>query len=154
MSVELPPGLRERLDAALRANAFAALLGVELLDWEPGSARATFAPGADAANVHGAVHGGALFALADFAFEVACNGYGRKCVALDVTVHYAAAARPGEALVATASELTRSRRVASYRVEVAGEDGGIRCILLATAYRTSAWHLGETAWPEEWRARF
>lgn len=154
MSVELPAGLRERLDAVLRENAFAALLGAELLDWEPGAARAKLAPDGAAANVHGAVHGGALFALGDLAFEAACNGYGRKCVALDVTVHFAAAARPGVTLVATARELTRSRRVASYRVEVAGEDGASRCVLLATAYRTGEWHLGEDAWPAEWRERF
>ncbi len=154
MRIELPAGLRERLDAVLRGNAFAALLGARLVDWEPGSARARLAPGGGTANVHGAVHGGALFALGDLAFEAACNGYGRRCVALDLTAHFAAPARPGETLVATASEVTRSRRVASYRVEVAGEDGGSRCILLATAYRTSEWHLGEEAWPKEWRERY
>jgi acyl-CoA thioesterase len=149
---ELTDGLRARLDAVLRDIGFGRLVGVEVVDWEPGRASTRLIPRADQTNVHGFVHGGALFAVADTAFEVACNSYGRVCVGLDVSVHYAAPARPGETLVAEAVEVTRSRRVASYRVEVEGEDGVVRCTALAVAFRTDRWHLGEDEWPPEWRA--
>jgi len=149
---ELTGELRERLDAVLRDIGFGRLVGVEVVDWDPGRARTRLVPGPDQTNVHGFVHGGALFAVADTAFEVACNSYGRVCVGLDVTVHYAAPAQPGEALVAEAVEVTRSRRVASYGVEVRGEDGLI-CTALAVAFRTDRWHLGEDEWPPEWRER-
>jgi acyl-CoA thioesterase len=85
---------------------------------------------------------------------VACNSYGRVCVGLDVSVHYAAPAEPGERLTAEARELTRSRRVASYAVEVRGEDGAARCTAQAVAFRTERWHLGAEAWPAEWRERY
>jgi phenylacetic acid degradation protein PaaD len=150
---ELTGDLQERLDAVLRDIGFGRLVGVEVVDWEPGRARTRLVPGRDQTNVHGFVHGGALFAVADTAFEVACNSYGRVCVGLDVTVHYAAPAQPGETLEAEAVEVTRSRRVASYRVEVKGEDGLVRCAALAVAFRTDRWHLGEDEWPPEWRAR-
>ncbi len=101
--------------------------------------------------MHGFVHGSVLFALADTAFEVACNSHGRVSVGLDVSVHYAAPVRPGETLVADAVEETRSRRIGSYRVEVRGEDGLVRCTALAVAFRTDRWHLGEDEWPPEWR---
>lgn len=119
----------------------------------PGHATTRLVPGQDQTNVHGFVHGGALFALADTAFGVARNSYGRVCVGLDVTVHYASAAQPGETLVAEAVEVTRSRRVASYRVEVRGEGELVRCTVLAVAFRTDRWHLREDEWPPEWRAR-
>jgi phenylacetic acid degradation protein PaaD len=150
----MPPELRERLDEVLRDIGFGRLVGVEVLDWEPGRARTRLVPRAEQTNVHGFVHGGALFALADTAFEVACNSYGRVCVGLDVSIHYAAPTQAGETLVAEASELSRSRRVASYRVEVAGEDGRPRCTALAVAFRTGRWHLGEESWPAEWRESF
>jgi len=54
--------------------------------------------------------------------------------------------------VAEAVEVTRSRRIASYRVEVKGDDGLVRCTALAVAFRTDRWHLGEDEWPSEWRA--
>ena len=87
---ELTDGLRARLDAVLRDIGFGRLVGVEVVDWEPGRARTRLVPGAEQTNVHGFVHGGALFAVADTAFEVACNSWGRVSVGLDVTVHYAA----------------------------------------------------------------
>jgi acyl-CoA thioesterase len=150
----LPERLRERLDPVLRDSAYARLLGSELVRWEPGSATTRLVPDERLTNVHGTVHGGAVFALADAAFEVACNGYGRVCVGLDVSIHYAAPAGAGKPLVAEAVEASRSRRAASYRVEVRADDGAVRAVVLATAFRTEHWHLGEDAWPEEWRGRY
>jgi uncharacterized protein (TIGR00369 family) len=103
---ELSGELRDRLDAVLRDIGFGQLVGVEVVDWEPGRARTRLVPGPDQTNVHGFVHGGALFAVADTAFEVACNSWGRVCVGLDVSIHYAAPAQPGEPLVAEAVEIT------------------------------------------------
>jgi acyl-CoA thioesterase len=147
---ELTGELRERLDAVLRDIGFGRLVGVGVVDWEPGRATTRLVPGADQTNVHGFVHGGALFAVADTAFEVACNSYGRVCVGLDVSVHYASAAEPGEPLVPEAVEVTRSHRVGSYRIEVKGENGLVRCTALA--FRTDRWHLGQQEWPRAWRA--
>jgi acyl-CoA thioesterase len=146
----MEPELRARLDAVLRDIGFGRLVGVEVTEWELGRAGTRLLPGDNQTNVHGLVHGGALFALADTAFEVACNSYGRVSVGLDVSVHYAAPAEPGELLLAEAQEVTRSRRVASYRVDVR-EDGRSRCTALAVAFRTDRWHLGEDAWPTSWR---
>ena len=150
----MPTELRDRLDEVLRDIGFGRLVGVEVLDWKPGGARTRLVPSAEQTNVHGFVHGGALFAVADTAFEVACNSYGRVCVGLDVSIHYAAAAQTGETLVAEARELSRSRRVASYHVDVVGEDGRQRCTALAVAFRTDRWHLGEEEWPADWRESF
>ena len=71
------------------------------------------------------MHGGALYTLADSAFEVACNSYGRICVALDVTVHHASAAPLGEPVTAEAVDVSRSARVASYRITATGTDGAV-----------------------------
>ncbi len=143
--------LRDELDAVLRASALPQRLGVVLEEWGPGWARTALAPGPDAGNLGGSVHGGLLFVLADAAFEAACNSYGRRCVALDMTCHYVAPARVGERLVANATEVSRSRRTASYRVDVCAEDGALRAWYLAVAYRTQRWHLGEQRWPATWR---
>jgi phenylacetic acid degradation protein PaaD len=149
---DLPEGLRGRLDPVLREIAFARLVGVEIVEWAPGRATTRLLPDERVTNVHGAVHGAALFTLADTAFELACNGYGRVCVGLDVSIHYASPGSAGEELVAEAVEASRSRRVASYRVELRAGDA-VRATVLATAFRTDRWHLGEDAWPAAWRQR-
>ena len=148
---EMPPANRAELDGLFRAGGIGDLLGLRLLDWGAGTARVLLEPTPEIANIAGSVHGGALYTLADAAFEVACNSYGRICVALDVTVHHASAAPLGEPVIAQAAEVSRSARVASYRVTATGAAGAVRAWYLATAYRTSRWHLGADRWPQTWR---
>jgi hypothetical protein len=57
-----------------------------------------------------------------------------------------------DAMFPEAVEVTRSARVASYRITATGADGEVRAWYQATAYRTSRWHLGEDRWPATWRA--
>lgn len=142
---------RDDLDARFRANPFLAHLGIELLDWGPGWSRARMTPGPHLRNLVGTVHGGAITSLADAAFEVACNGYGRVCVALDLTAHFAAAG--DGVLLADAEEVTRSRRTASYSITITAEESGtVVAHVLAVAYRTARWHGGQERYPDVWRA--
>lgn len=143
-------GLRDRLGPVLTAVPMRDLLGARLADWGPGWAVVTATPGEPAGNLAGSVHGAFINALADFAFEVACNSYGRRVVGLELATHWSAAAQPGRPLQATAAERSRSRRTASYEVEVVCE-GRVVAWSQAVAYRTEGWHLPEDEVPEEWR---
>jgi acyl-CoA thioesterase len=147
----MPPELRAELDERFRATPLYAELGIEVLEWGPGHARMGLTTVPAHANLAGTVHGGVVFSLADAAFEVSCNGYGRLCVALDHVTHFTSGAVVGERLVAEAVEVSRSRRVASYRIEVTGEGGALRAWTMAVSHRTGRWHLGEQRWPADWR---
>ena len=144
---------RGRLEAVFRSDAYVKEIGAELVEWDGG--RAVFRLAADAAHLNfvGSVHGGAMFSLADCALGVASNSWGRICVALTVDVQYLSAGVGGETLRATALERARTRRTASYAIEVVSEtDGTLRAGFQAMCFRTGRWHLGEDAWPDGWRA--
>lgn len=141
--------LRAALDTEFRATPYARTLGIELADWGLGWAVTRLEPAAGLRNLVGTVHGGAISGLADVAFEVACNSYGRECVALDLTCHFAAAATGGP-LLAQAEEQTRGRRTASYRITVS-EGTTTVAWFVAVAYRTSRWRLGADRYPPDWR---
>ena len=143
--------LAAELDKLLRDSPLATTLGIELVSWLPGSATMKLTPTAGHGNLAGSVHGGVLFALADAAFEVACNSYGRLAVALETACHYSRPATVGEPLTAGAGEVARSRRTASYRIDVRAADGELVAWYMALAYRTDTWHLGEDRWPADWR---
>jgi acyl-CoA thioesterase len=147
--------LASRLDELFRADPLADRLGVELVRWRPGFAEVRATPGTELTSFLGGVHGGALFSLADMAFAVANNSWGRVGVALSVEVQYVLGASPGVSLRATATEQSRSRRIASYllRVEEADGDGRLVASFHALGYRTDRWHFGEGAWPEAWKAQ-
>jgi acyl-CoA thioesterase len=86
---------RDALDGLFRGGGLGEVLGFRLVEWGDGRAVVELRPTPAVANIAGTVHGGVLYALADSAFEVACNSYGRVCVALDVSVHHASAAPVG-----------------------------------------------------------
>ena len=144
---------RSRLEAVFQSDAYLSELGAKLVEWECGRAVFRLAPEPHHLNFVGSVHGGALFSLADAALGVACNSWGRICLALTVETQFLSAPLAGDALVATALERSRTRRTASYAIDVISEDDGtLRAAFQAMAFRTGRWHLGEDAWPEEWRA--
>ncbi|MBF0219567.1 MAG: hotdog fold thioesterase, partial [Gammaproteobacteria bacterium] len=101
-----------------RNDHFANLLGIEVEAAKAGYCRATMVVRSDMLNSVALLHGGATFALADFAFAVASNSHNTVAVGLDAHVSYTAAASLGERLVAVATELKLGKRTALYQVEV------------------------------------
>jgi acyl-CoA thioesterase len=144
------------LDALFRRNPYLRSLGAEVDDWGLGWARTRVIPKGEGANIMGTVHGGIVVGLADAAFEIACNSYGRRCVAIDINAHFLAVSEVGEPLVAETREVARSARIASYRIDVSKEGSGADPVVSmhALAYRTEGWHLGAERYPDDWRNRY
>src|SRR3954451_21630973 len=103
-----------------RSGGLGGVLGFRLGDWAPGRGAGELQPTAAIANITGSVHGGVLYTVAGSAFEVACNSYGRVCVALDVSVHHSSAAPLGQPVAAETVEVSRSARVAPFRITATG----------------------------------
>ncbi|RDI68072.1 acyl-CoA thioesterase [Nocardia pseudobrasiliensis] len=93
-------------------------MGMRLIDAGAGAAVVAMTVRADMVNGHGITHGGYVFALADTAFAVACNGYGRTAVAAGASIAFLAPTRCGDELVAEASERVRRGRSGIYDVTV------------------------------------
>jgi len=147
--------LATELDVLFRGNPFHKRIDVEIEDWGLGWARTRVVPSAELANIIGTAHGGVVVGIADAAFEIACNSYGRQCVAVELTAHFLARGEIGNPLVADAREISRSARLASYEVEVRAGSGASSPIaaFLALAYRTDEWHLGARRYPDDWKIR-
>jgi acyl-CoA thioesterase len=143
---------RSGLEAVFQSDAYVNEVGAKLVEWDGGRAVFRLAPEPRHLNFVGSMHGGALFSLADAALGVASNSWGRVCVALTIETQFLSAP-VAEVLIATAVERSRTRRTASYAIDVTSEDdGALRASFQAMTFRTGRWHLGEDAWPEEWRA--
>jgi acyl-CoA thioesterase len=73
-------------------------------------------------NAHGAVMGGAIFTLADFAFAVASNYAGIPSVAVECNIRYYAGTK-GTKLIATCKPDKEGRTLGHYTVEVTDDLG-------------------------------
>jgi acyl-CoA thioesterase len=112
------------------------LLGIECVDGGPGCAAAALAVGERHLNFNGTCHGGVTFALADSAFGLASNSRGVIAAAIDAHVTYQVAVRAGDTLTARATEVSRSRKLGVYRIDVTRQDGVVVSTFTGTVYVT------------------
>jgi acyl-CoA thioesterase len=145
---------RSRMDEVFAGDLLAAGIGCEVVDWDAGRATVRWVPRPEQNNMLSGVHGGGIFTLADAAFGIAINAWGRISVALSMEVQFLVASPVGEPLVATAIERARTWRTAAYQIDVTTEASGtLVSMVQAMGFRTSRWHFGEDAWPAGWRER-
>ncbi len=110
---------RLRLEALARRDGLCAALGIQVRSGGPGRAEVGMTVARHHMNFNGGCHGGAIFALADTAFGLASNSHGPVAVGINAHITFQAAAGLGDELIARAIETQRSRRLASYRIDVA-----------------------------------
>jgi len=117
-------------------DAFARHLGLELLEAREGSATVAMRVRPEHINFWETCHGGAIFSLADTALGLACNSHGSIAALIDSHMTFSVAVKAGERLVARAEEVSRTRRLGVYRIEVRRDDGTLVASLTGTVYRT------------------
>lgn len=126
----------ERIRSFLRNDAFAKVLGFELVDGGIGRATLRMKITADHLNFYRTVHGGVIFALADGAFGFACNSQGEISMAIGNHVTFTKSGGLGETLTATAIEASKSKNIATYDVRVQNGNGEVISTMTGTAYRS------------------
>lgn len=108
--------------------------GCRILEARPDHAVCTFDIAPTHLNARGAVMGGAIFTLADFALAIASNVGGTPSVSVSNTIEYLSAAR-GHRLIATCDADKSGRNMGFYTVDVKDELGTSVALMTATCYR-------------------
>lgn len=125
---EIPTELRARI----QSDPWARSLGIEYLDLRKGYCRVSLTLQSHMVNFQGYPHGGVIFSLADVAFGAACNSHGQPSVALNVTISYLAAVKPGSRLIAEGKARKQGHRAGFYDITVTTDDGtpvaAIHCV--------------------------
>ncbi len=124
----------ERVLRLAARDPFSRSLGIECVDGGPGRAAVRLRVSERHLNFNGTCHGGVIFALADTAFGLAANSHGRLAPGIDAHVTYLAPVGRDDVLTATATEVSRSRRLAVYRVGVERGDGALVSTFTGTVY--------------------
>jgi len=134
---------QQRVAGLAAKDRFARAMGVQLVDGGPGYAKVAMTVREQHLNFNGTCHGGAIFAFADAAFGLASNSHGVIAAGIDAHITYQAAAAIGDELTAVAVEVSRSRKLAVYRIDVTRADGTIISSFTGTVYVTVRHHEGE-----------
>lgn len=108
----------------VKNDQFAKLLGLELITVDIGYAEVRMAIKEEHLNGLGIVQGGAIFTLADFAFAAAANAGGKVSVGINANINYFKPAK-GKTLLAKATEISSSRSLCNYNVDIFDEDNAV-----------------------------
>lgn len=130
----------QRVARLATLDRFARALGIAFVGGGAGHATVAMTVREQHLNFNGTCHGGAIFALADAAFGLASNSHGAIAAGIDAHITYQASATLGDALTATAHEVSRSRKLAVYRIDVARADGAMISSFTGTVYVTARHH--------------
>jgi len=117
---------------------FAQLLDLKVLDIRAGYARVQMQVDEKKLNIHGITHGGALFGLVDEAFELASNSHGTVALALNMNITFFAPTALNDILFAEAQEIKKTRKTATYQIDVTNQAGELVSRCQALVYRKSA----------------
>ena len=124
----------ENIKALLNKDLFAKHNGIELVEVSVGTAKAVMTIQKEHLNGVGSVHGGAIFALADFVFAAASNSHGTIAVGINANISYVKAAFKG-ALTAEAKEVSINPKLATYAIQVTDDSGDLVASFQGMVYR-------------------
>jgi len=115
-------------------DRFAKLVGTEIVKIEPGYAVAEMEIAEKHLNGIDTVQGGAIFALADYAFAAASNSEGISTVGINVNISYMKIPK-GKILRAEARVISTSRKICHVEVNIVDEDNVLIAKANCTGYR-------------------
>ena len=115
-------GLKAILEKITSGDNFSKLVGTELVELQPGFARATLKITEHIVNVHNTAHGGAIFTLAHLVCEAAGNSFGEPAIALQTNIHFLAAGKSGDLLTATAELASRMKSFGVVEFKVSNQE--------------------------------
>jgi len=124
----------------IQNDPFAEYLGATVEIIAPGHSRVTLTVTEEMANFHGMTHGGLIFTLGDLAFAAASNSHGQTAVALNVSISFLRASKPGDQLVAEAKEQHAGGPIALYEINVSNlQTGEVIAKSQDMVYRKREW---------------
>ncbi len=115
-------------------DAFAEKLGIVMIEYDKGRAKAKMPINNDLMNSAGTVHGGAIFSLADAVFAVASNSHGTLAMAINVSISYFKAVKKG-ILYASAKEISINPKLATYIITVTDDNNDKIALFQGTVYK-------------------
>lgn len=126
----------EIFDTMYRSDHFSQWLGVELVAIADGYCQLRMTVRTNMLNGFGMLHGGVSFSLADSAFAFASNTQGRISVSIDTHISHTTAAKVGDVLTATATQLYTTHKLGVYQVQVCNQHQQTVAWFKGTVFRT------------------
>jgi acyl-CoA thioesterase len=125
------------VDTMMAKDYFSQWLGIEVLEADFGKSVLKMKIRKEMLNGFGIAHGGISFSFADSALAFASNSHGQKSVSIETSISHTKSLLEGDEIIATATELSRSNKIAVYSIAVTNQQNETVALFKGTVYRTS-----------------
>jgi acyl-CoA thioesterase len=116
----------------MERDAYSHLLGMELLQIEPGKCSLQMTLKAEMLNGFQIAHGGITYALSDSALAFASNAYGQKCVSIETSISHLRSLEINDTIIAECTEVNRGNSIGLYAVNCRNQKGELVSVFKGT----------------------
>ena len=120
----------------MRDDLFSQWMDVKIIEVNEGYSKIKMKVRNEMVNGFNVIHGGIIFSLADSAFAFACNNRNNLSMALDVSITFNKASKPGDTLIAEAKEIHNGRSTGLYLINVINHNNEQIALFKGTCFRT------------------
>lgn len=125
------------VEKMMQGDLFSQWMKIEIVDIREGYSRIKMEVREEMINGFNVIHGGIIFSFADSAFAFACNNRNNLSMALDVSISFNKAARPGDILFAETREVHNGRSTGVYLITVTNHHSDHIALFKGTCFRTA-----------------
>jgi acyl-CoA thioesterase len=120
----------------MQHDLFSQWLQIKIIEIKEGYSKIKMELREEMINGFHVIHGGIIFALADSAFAFACNNRNNLSMALDCSISFNKASKPGDTLIAEAKEIHNGRSTGLYLITITNQNNEHVALFKGTCFRT------------------
>lgn len=116
-------------------DLFSQWLGIEQLELRPGYCKLKMLIRNEMVNGFGIAHGGITYSFADSALAFASNTTEKQSLSIETSISHIKMLKPGEAIIATATQKSSTNKIGIYEVAITKESGELIALFKGTVYQ-------------------
>jgi len=127
---------KEIVSKMLNNDAMSQWLGIKLVKIEKGNVSISMVVKKEMTNGFGIAHGGITYSLSDSCLAFSANTHGIHSVSIETSISHLKPVNVGDVLTTKTTEISLTKRVGVYQIEVFNQNNHLVSTLKGTMYRT------------------
>lgn len=124
------------VDRMFNNDSFSQWLGIERVQDGAGISVLRMVVRKEMLNGFGVTHGGITYSLADSALAFAANAHGIQSMSIETSISHTKKVLEGDVLTAKTKEISSTKRVGIYQIDITNQNNEIVALFKGTVYRT------------------
>lgn len=132
----MPLAPKEIIQTMMASDQMSQWLGISVLSYLPGAVSLQMTVREEMCNGFGVTHGGITYSLADSALAFSSNAHGIQAMSIETSISHQKMVQSGDVLTVKSKELSLSRKIGVYEMELYNQNNELVAHFKGTVYRS------------------